>query len=260
MLIGFLKSLGVYKLYERLLIDQVGRSPMPKHIGVVLDGNRRWAASRALPSILGHEFGAKLGEDFLNWCLELGIRTVTVYAFSTENFSRPEHEVNEILDNIEDQAKRLLKDPKIHNHRVRVKAIGRLDLLPESLRRVLGTLEKTTETYEKHYLNIAVAYGGRAEIVDATKKIVEEVGDGRLESSQITEELFDTYLYTAHLPNPHPDLIIRTSGEERMSGFLLWQSAYSEFCFLDVYWPDFRKIDLLRAIRTYQYRMRRFGR
>jgi tritrans,polycis-undecaprenyl-diphosphate synthase [geranylgeranyl-diphosphate specific] len=127
------------------------------------------------------------------------------------------------------------------------------------MREIFGRVEHATSGYDGHYLNIAVAYGGRAEIIDAAKKIGKDIEEGKLGSAQIDEELFRDYLYTAHLPNPYPDLIVRTSGEERLSGFLLWQSAYSELCFLDVYWPDFRKIDLLRAIRTYQQRMRRFG-
>jgi tritrans,polycis-undecaprenyl-diphosphate synthase [geranylgeranyl-diphosphate specific] len=127
------------------------------------------------------------------------------------------------------------------------------------MRDTIEGIEKATCTYNDHYLNLAIAYGGRAEIIDATKKIARDIEEGKVDSADIDEELFRNYLYTAHLPNPYPDLIVRTSGEERLSGFLLWQAAYSELCFLDVYWPDFRKIDLLRAIRTYQQRKRRFG-
>jgi tritrans,polycis-undecaprenyl-diphosphate synthase [geranylgeranyl-diphosphate specific] len=232
---------------------------MPEHIAVILDGNRRWAAGHYLPSILGHEKGARASEDFLNWALELKIKTITFYAFSTENFHRRKEEVDSVLRIIENQLRNLEANPKIHANRVRVKALGRLELLPTTTRQVLESVERATRSYDDHYLNIAIAYGGRAEIVDATKKIGKDIQEGRVNSAQIDEELFSDYLYTAHLPNPYPDLIVRTSGEERLSGFLLWQSAYSELCFLDVYWPDFRKIDLLRAIRTYQQRMRRFG-
>jgi tritrans,polycis-undecaprenyl-diphosphate synthase [geranylgeranyl-diphosphate specific] len=140
-----------------------------------------------------------------------------------------------------------------------VKAIGRLELLPDSLRSVLAEVEKVTRSYDEHYLNIAVAYGGRAEIVDAAKRIIDEVKSGYLDEESVDEDMFTKYLYTSHLPNPYPELIIRTSGEERLSGFLIWQAAYSEFIFLDVYWPEFRRIDLLRAVRTYQRRKRRFG-
>jgi len=257
---AFLKILGAYWIYERWLTGQVERQDMPQHVAIILDGNRRWADERSLPYLNGHLYGANIAEDFLSWCLELGIRTVTVYAFSTENFQRSEEEVKGILRLIEDEARRLRGDERLHKNKVRVKAIGRIDLLPESLRQILRDVERETEGYDEHYLNIAVAYGGRAEIVDATRKIAEDVAEQKVSLNKIDEELFRGYLYTAHLPNPYPDLIIRTSGEERLSGFLLWQSAYSEFSFLDVYWPDFRKIDLLRALRTYQQRRRRYGR
>ncbi len=259
MLTGFLRSIGVYKLYEKWLNRQVRSDRMPEHIAVILDGNRRWAAGHELPSILGHEKGARTGEEFLNWALDLDIKTITVYVFSTENLNRKEGEVQDVLRLIEDQLRLLETNPRLHANRVRVKALGRIELLPRSVGEILERLEQATSGYNGHYLNIAIAYGGRAEIVDAAKKIGRDIEQGRLDSTQIDEDLFSNYLYTAHLPNPYPDLIVRTSGEERLSGFLLWQSAYSELCFLDVYWPDFRKIDLLRAVRTYQQRKRRFG-
>ncbi|MEM2897066.1 MAG: polyprenyl diphosphate synthase [Candidatus Bathyarchaeia archaeon] len=259
MLKSILSGIGVYKFYEKWLTNQVKKWNMPEHIAVILDGNRRWALEHSLPFFDGHAYGAKTGKAFLEWCLDLKIKTVTIYVFSTENFQRPEEEVKNVMKIIEKEALELLKDKRLHENRVNVKAIGRIDLLPQSLRETLKRIEESTRDYENHYLNIAIAYGGRAEIVDATKKIVKDVKGNRLKPEEINEELFMNYLYTAHLPNPYPDLIIRTSGEERLSGFLLWQSAYSELCFLDVYWPDFRKIDLLRAIRTYQKRKRRFG-
>ncbi|MEM2122851.1 MAG: polyprenyl diphosphate synthase [Candidatus Bathyarchaeia archaeon] len=259
MLKKFLQIIGVYRLYEKWLIDQIRSKEKPEHIAVILDGNRRWALRRALPSVLGHKEGAKRAEDFLEWCLELGIKTVTIYVFSTENFKRTEKEVEAVLNIVEEQVKKLRRDPRIHENQVKVKALGRLEILPESLREALREVEELTEEYGNHFLNIAVAYGGRAEIIDAVKKVVEDVSEGRVPLSNIDESVFNEYLYTAHLPNPYPDLIIRTSGEERLSGFLLWQSAYSELLFLDIYWPDLRKIDLLRAIRTYQQRKRRFG-
>ena len=233
---------------------------MPEHVGIILDGNRRWAWQRALTPYDGHYIGAKVGEEVLNWCLEFGIRTLTLYTFSTENFARPSEEVNAVLKIVEEEARKLGKDKRLHTHGVRVKALGRIDLLPESLREVLVQLENETRHYDEHFLNVAIAYAGRAEIVDATKKIVEDVNQGHLSLQQIDEDVFRKYLYTAHLPNPNPDLVIRTSGEERLSGFLLWQSAYSELVFVDVYWPEFRRIDFLRAIRLYQMRHRRFGR
>ena len=252
--------MGVYTAYEKWLTQQVKGRHMPEHVGIILDGNRRWAWQRALTPYDGHFIGAKVGEEVLNWCLEFGIRTLTLYTFSTENFARSSQEVNAVLKIVEEEARKLGKDKRLHTHGVRVKALGRIDLLPESLREVLVQLENETRHYDGHFLNVAIAYAGRAEIVDATKKIVEDVNQGHLSLQQIDEDVFRKYLYTAHLPNPNPDLVIRTSGEERLSGFLLWQSAYSELVFVDVYWPEFRRIDFLRAIRLYQMRHRRFGR
>ncbi len=159
----------------------------------------------------------------------------------------------------EEKLRVILEDESIHKNKVRVKAIGRLDLLPKKLQEMIRQVEESTKNYDEHFLNVALAYGGRAEIVDATKKIAQKVESGDLPVEKINEQLFEKYLYTAHMPKQDPDLIIRTSGEERLSGFLSWQSAYSELCFLDINWPDFRRIELLRAVRTYQRRKRRFG-
>lgn len=259
MLPTLLKTIGAYTFYERWLEGNITSGKMPEHVGIILDGNRRWGFERYRDQLNGHFYGAKTAEDFLEWCLDLGIRTVTLYVFSTENFRRPREEVDTVLSLIEDEAKKMLADRRIHENMVHVKAIGRLELLPESLRVALDNLEKATTNYNEHYLNIAVAYGGRAEIVDAAKRIIDEVQNGMLDKTSVDEHMFTKYLYTSHLPNPYPELIIRTSGEERLSGFLIWQAAYSEFVFLDVYWPEFRRIDLLRAVRTYQRRKRRFG-
>jgi len=259
MLRGFLRAIGAYAVYEKWLDRQVRKRPIPEHLGVILDGNRRWAIARSGIEYEGHRIGAKTSQDFLEWCLNLKIKTITLYAFSIENFNRPKREVNTILSIIEEEGKRLLKDQRLHQNQIRVKALGRVDLLPKSLQEILREIEDATESYDKNYLNIALAYGGRTEIIDAARKIARDVGEGSVKPEEIDEQFFMKYLYTAHLPNPYPDLIIRTSGEERLSGFLLWQSAYSEFCFLDVYWPEFRRIDLLRAVRTYQQRKRRYG-
>jgi len=160
---------------------------------------------------------------------------------------------------VEEKLRAILENERIHENKVRVKVIGRVDLLPQSIQEVIHRVEETTKTYTDRFLNVALAYGGRAEIVDATKKIANKVKNGELKPEKINEKLFEKYLYTAHMPKQDADLIIRTSGEERLSGFLSWQSAYSELCFVDVNWPDFRYIDLLRAVRTYQRRKRRFG-
>jgi len=257
-----LMKMGAYDLYERWLELQVREKPMPSHIGIILDGNRRWARMHGLKPWQGHRAGAKRVEELLNWCLELGIRTITLYAFSTENFKRSKREVEELMKLFKEELKRLKESDVIRKHKVRVKVIGRLELLPPDVRELAREVEEATKGYSEHYLNIAIAYGGRAEIVDAVRKVARDVKAGLIEPEEIDEELFESYLYTSHLPEAvkDPDLIIRTSGEERLSGFLLWQSAYSELCFIDVLWPEFRRIDLLRAIRTYQGRQRRFGR
>jgi len=255
-----LKVFGVYKIYEKYLEHQISKKEKPKHIGVILDGNRRWAREKSLPPTVGHYFGAENAKNLLEWCYKLGIETVTIFAFSTENFNRPKEEVDGLFAIIEEKLKELLKDERIYKYKVRVKGIGKIDLLPESIRSLLSEIEQKTANHNQLFLNIALAYGGRSEIVDAVRRICEEVKEGKLDPSSINAEIIEQHLYTAHLPHPDPDLIIRTSGEERLSGFLLWQSAYSELVFLDTFWPEFRKIDLMRAIRIYQQRDRRFGR
>ena len=260
MLKTLLSIVGVYKLYEKWLSYQVKNGGVvPEHIAIILDGNRRWAWERALNPWIGHHFGAEKIKNLLDWCLDLNVKSITLYAFSTENFRRPRQEVEEIMRIAEEKLKEVLTDERIHKNKVRIKVIGRRNLLPPSLQQLIREVEEATKDYNEHFLNIALAYGGRAEIVDAARKIAQKVESGELNSDVIDEKVFETHLYTAHLPKQDPDLIIRTSGEERLSGFLLWQCAYSELCFLDVYWPDFRRIDLLRAVRTYQRRKRRYG-
>ncbi len=197
MINSLLKIAGVYKAYEKYLIEQIKYGPMPEHIGIILDGNRRWATEKALNSTDGHWAGAKVGEEVLDWCLEYGIKTLTLYTFSTENFSRPSDEVNSILKIVEEETKKLGRDSRLHSQKVRVKAIGRTDLLPETLQDVFKRLEDETSMYDQHFLNLAIAYTGRAEIVDATKKIVEDVHQGNLSPQQIDEDTFHKYLYTA---------------------------------------------------------------
>jgi len=259
MLHGLLSVLGIYKLYEKWLWHQVKGETKPEHVAIILDGNRRWASERSLNPWIGHYYGAEKIEDLLKWCLDLDVKSVTLYAFSTENFQRPPEEVEQIMKIAEEKLREILKNESIHKHKVRVKAIGRLSLLPKKLQEMIRQVEESTKDYDGRFLNVALAYGGRAEIVDATRKIAQKVESGDLTPKDINEQLFERYLYTAHMPKQDPDLIIRTSGEERLSGFLSWQCAYSELCFLDINWPDFRRIDLLRAVRTYQRRKRRFG-
>jgi tritrans,polycis-undecaprenyl-diphosphate synthase [geranylgeranyl-diphosphate specific] len=255
----FLSIIGAYKIYESWLWRQVKGGTKPEHIAIILDGNRRWASEKNSNPWVGHEKGADRVEQLLDWCLKLNVKCLTLYAFSTENFSRKEPEVQEIMRIFGERFKRILTDERIHKNKVHVKVIGRANLLPEDLRQLIGEVEKSTESYTEHFLNFALAYGGRAEIVDAAKKIAEKVHEGELSPEKVNEQIFEQHLYTSYMPKQDPDLIIRTSGEQRLSGFLLWQSAYSELCFLDVYWPDFRLIDLLRAVRTFQRRTRRLG-
>jgi tritrans,polycis-undecaprenyl-diphosphate synthase [geranylgeranyl-diphosphate specific] len=259
MLQRFLSIIGAYKAYQKWLWWQIRNGEHPEHIAIILDGNRRWANDQEINPWLGHKQGAETVEYLLDWCQMLKVKFVTLYTFSTENFSRPASEVEEIMRIAEAKFRKLLTDPRIHKNRVHVKVIGRINLLPEGLQKLIGDVEKATADYDNQFLNFAFAYGGRAEIVDAAKTIASKVKAGELNVEDVDESTFEKYLYTSHMPKQDPDMIIRTSGEERLSGFLLWQAAYSELLFLDVFWPDFRLIDLLRAIRTFQHRRRRFG-
>lgn len=255
----FLDSIGVYKVYEKWLTNTISHENMPKHLGVILDGNRRWARNRKMTTLEGHWEGADTVEKFLYWCLELGINTITLYSFSTENFKRDKEEVENLFKLFDEVLDKVIRSDLIHKNQVRVRAIGRIDTLPQTLQTGIKKVEKATQDYDRFYLNIALAYGGRAEIVDAMQSIGEKIRQGEITPDMIDEALIEANLYTAYLPQPNPDMIIRTSGESRLSNFLVWQSAYSELFILDVYWPSFRKIDLMRAIREYQMRQRRYG-
>ncbi len=247
----------LYRVYERILWSQVKAGPSPNHIGLIVDGNRRFARGRGLAQNLGHEEGSKRLEEFLRWCWRLEIKVVTLYGFSTENFNRSEDEVDYLMDLIMAKLKQFQTDPAIKSERVRVKVIGRREDLSQAMNEEIDRVEAMTADHDRFLLNIALSYGGRAEIIDAVKRIAGEVQSGDLSIEDISEQRFSDYLYTVGVPDP--DLIIRTSGEERLSGFLLWQSAYSELYFTEVYWPAFRMIDFWRAIRIYQQRERRFG-
>ena len=172
---------------------------------------------------------------------------------------RQNDELDYLYELIHKRLEKLYNDPRIHRNKMRVKAIGTIELLPESIKEVLRRLDESTKNYTNHFLNIAIAYGGQNELVDAVKKIGIKIKSGELDPNKIDKEIIESNLYTSHLPQSSPDMILRTSGEKRMSGFLLWQSAYSELVFLDIFWPEFRKIDLMRAIRTFQKRKRRIG-
>ena len=232
---------------------------MPNHIAIILDGNRRWAKRNLSLPKEGHFKGADAVENLLDWCEEFDIKIITLYVLSAENLSRKDLELEYLFKIIRIRLEKLFNDPRIHKNQMRVKAIGRVELLPDSIKNVLKRLDDATKNYERHFLNIAIAYGGQDELIDAIKKIVGKIKDGVLKIDDINKKEIESNLYTSHLPQSSPDMILRTSGEKRLSGFLLWQSAYSELVFMDVFWPGFRKIDLMRAIRTFQKRKRRIG-
>lgn len=248
----------LYKIYEKRLFKQIDSSRVPKHIAIIMDGNRRYAKRQKNMKITkGHELGADTLEKVRDWSIELGVDIVTVYAFSTENFNRPKEEVDVLMDLFVKYLRKFAKDPVIHKNEVSIRIVGKTELLPDEVQEAIKYAEEATKMNNKKLFNLAIGYDGRLEIVDAFKKIAEEVKSGDIDVEDIDEELINNNLYTAGLEDPN--LIIRTSGEERLSGFLLWQSSYSELYFCDVLWPEFRKIDYLRAIRDYQARDRRFG-
>lgn len=252
----------LYRVYERRLLHDVRKSPIPGHIGIILDGNRRHGERHGIhdPRQI-YRLGAGKLDDVLDWCSELAVPAVTLWVFSTDNLDRPEDQISGILAAIETKLDALAHDPHIHRRRVRVQAIGKLDLLPAPLLTAIRAAQEATAGYDGMVLTVAVAYGGREEIVDAVRALLTELTHRQLTlaeaAGQISPAAIGRHLYTAGAPDP--DLIIRTSGEVRLSGFLLWQSAYSEFYFCDVPWPAFRKVDFLRAVRSYQHRKRRFG-
>ena len=232
---------------------------MPNHIAIILDGNRRWAKRNLVVSKHGHFKGANAVENLLDWCEEFDIKITTLYVLSAENLDRKNEELEFLYDLIKTRLEKLYNDPRIHKNQMRVKAIGRIELLPDSIKNVLSRLDNVTKDYDKHFLNIAIAYGGQNEMVDAIKKIGSKIKSGELDANDISKDVIESNLYTSHLPYPSADMILRTSREKRMSGFLMWQRAYSELVFLDIFWPEFRKIDLMRAIRIFQKRKRRIG-
>ncbi|OPY33062.1 MAG: Tritrans,polycis-undecaprenyl-diphosphate synthase (GGDP specific) [Methanomassiliicoccales archaeon PtaU1.Bin124] len=246
-----------YHTYEKKLNKEVLEGQIPHHVAIIMDGNRRFAREFGLEASEGHEKGKEKLEELMEWCLELGIKVLTVYAFSTENLERDKDEVDFLMDLFEHNFLRLAEDERIHKYHIKLTVIGQTELLPQRVQDAIQVAQKATENYSDYYYNIAIAYGSRQEILQAIKVIAQEVKDGTIQVDQIDEEYFSKYLYTADFPDP--DLILRTSGEERVSNFLLWQLAYSELYFTDVYWPGFRKVDFLRAIRSFQQRQRRFG-
>jgi short-chain Z-isoprenyl diphosphate synthase len=252
----------LYRIYARRLAREVGGGPLPQHVGVIVDGNRRYAAARGAAASDGHAAGAKHIDEFLGWCLEYGIPCVTLWLLSTDNLHRDDEELASLLPLIEATVRDLGCTEDAKRRGLRVTAVGALDLLPEETRAALKAAEEATADHDRLRVQVAVGYGGRQEITDALRSLLLDraAAGASLEEVAATlrpEDVGD-HLYTTGLPDP--DLIIRTSGEVRLSGFLLWQSAHSEYYFCDAYWPEFRRIDFLRALRSFQKRTRRFGR
>lgn len=246
----------VYRLYERRLEASLSPDSIPRHVGVMCDGNRRWARSAGYQDVSnGHQKGADKIFELISWCREAGVEVVTLWLLSTDNLARPSSELGPLLKIIEATAQGLVEA------RCHVNPVGALDLLPGETARVLKDAGETTADYPGLLVNVAVCYGGRREIADAVRSLLQEHATRGTTIEELAEildvEHIAEHLYTAGQPDP--DLVIRTSGEQRLGGFLLWQSTHSEFYFCDAYWPAFRKVDFLRALRSYAARHRRFG-
>ena len=245
-----------YSLYERRLLDGLDTDRIPRHVGVILDGNRRWASSQGETASTGHRVGAEKIAEFLRWCDAVDVEVVTLWLLSTDNLSRPAEELGQLLGIITETVEALAQTGAWHIH-----PMGALDLLPVEISNALKEADAATRDIDGMTVNVAVGYGGRREVVDAVRSLLAEHaarGTSLDDLAQVLEpEHIAEHLYTRGQPDP--DLVIRTSGEQRLSGFLLWQSAHSEFYFCEAYWPDFRRVDFLRALRAYADRQRRFG-
>jgi len=243
---------------EAKLLRSVKEHPATvNHLAIIMDGNRRFAWSKALETGLGHRMGKQKLEQVLDWVLELEIPYLTVYALSTDNLTRETTELEGLFKLYCEGLKDIAEDPRIHDNKVKVQVIGMRELLPEKVNHAIDYAESKTAGYGDYTFTICLAYGSREEMLDAIKSIAVDHHSGELELDDIDEKEVSRRLYTADMPDP--DLVIRTSGEERISNFLLWQMAYSELYFTDVFWPSFSKKELLKAIQTYQARKRRFG-
>jgi short-chain Z-isoprenyl diphosphate synthase len=247
----------LYRVYEHQLLTELKGKKLPQHVGVILDGNRRWATGKGSNSKTGHAAGAKKILEFLQWCDELDIPVRTLWLLSTENLQRDEAELKNLLDVIEQSVTELA-----NQQRWRINLVGAKDAIQQPLATAVATAVTATQTLlDKPIVNVAIAYGGRREVVDAVKSWLEIESAKGHSINELVSSLSDTQI-SAHLytkGQPDPDLVIRTSGEQRLSGFLLWQSAHSEFYFCEAYWPAFRRIDFLRALRAFTQRQRRYG-
>ncbi len=229
---------------------------VPKHIAIILDGNRRFAKRLMIKPWMGHEWGFKKVEKLFEWLSELKfIKELTLYAFSMQNFNRPKEEFDYLMKVFKDMCDRFSNDPKIMENSIRINFIGRTYLFPADLQEKMKNISEKTKNNDKYIINIALAYGGREEVIDAVKKVGEQIKKGKLDVDKINEEVFSKNLYM----ESEPDIIIRTGGDKRTSNFLIWQSSYSEWFFLEKTWPEFEKEDLLKVIEEYKQRERRFG-
>jgi undecaprenyl diphosphate synthase len=236
-------------------MSDIDLQKLPRHIAIIMDGNGRWAQKHALGRISGHKKGAEAVRTTVRTCREIGIRFLTLYAFSTENWLRPDNEVQALMRLLEEYLRSECME--MLETGIRLTTIGDTENLKEPIKRILRETMKRTSQGREMTLNLALSYGGRDEIITAIQKMVADVQTGKLPPNKISKDIFPDYLYTAGLPDP--DLLIRTSGEYRISNFLLWQCAYTEFYFTDVLWPDFNRADLYKAIAEFQRRERRFG-
>jgi len=248
---------GLIRAKEERLKSMVMKNPVPHHVAIIMDGNRRYAEEEGEEAMKGHLHGREKLEDVLEWCVDLDIRILTVYAFSTENFNRSEAEVNTLMSLFEENFLRIARDDRVKRNRIRVTVMGQTELLPASVQKAIREAEESTSEFDSYYFNLAVAYGGREELISAIRRIVDDCRSGTLDRDSIDEGLVSSYLYTADFPDP--DLVLRTSGEVRISNFLLWQLAYSELYFTDIYWPGLTYTEFLKAVRSYQMRQRRYG-
>ncbi|XGI84330.1 polyprenyl diphosphate synthase [Halorutilales archaeon Cl-col2-1] len=239
------------RVYEFFLRRQIDGERIPEHIAVIQDGNRRFATANGKPPEEGHKHGAEKAEELLDWASEIGVKEVTLYTFSTENFRRPENELDSLFDLMEEKFLELAEDKRIHSNEIRIRAVGDLGRLPDRVEGAIREAEEKTSEYDEFHLNVAVGYGGRDELLRASREVLREVEDGDLEPDEIDIDTVSEYVYTPK--SNDVDLMIRTGGEERLSNFLPWQAKGSESAvyFCDPYWPAFRKIDFLRAIRSY---------
>lgn len=228
---------------------------VPRHIGFILDGNRRFAKLKGLVPWRGHEYGRQTVHNLLNWCEEFGVKELTLYTFSMQNFSRPTREVRALMGLMEQEFNDMLHDGRMFEKQIRVRVIGQTELLPERIQKLIRQVEEATQDHQNFTLNICIAYGGREEIFEAVKKVVKKVANKMIDAADVTLDVFESHLFL----KSEPDLIIRTGGERRTSNFLSWQSGYSEWFFVRKLLPEFSRNDLKRILSEYAKRERRFG-